>query len=143
MVQRRDPTSGLHRCLDRSDAVTEERRSLIDVGDHVRDTPERGRTITRRVRRTDDFDDDLAQPEEDLADRSSAEFAVPFPAGAQADGGQRLDGPTQVRREQHDVVDRDDAPARVNASAGSATSISSTLTVTDAAFRPSALALGR
>jgi hypothetical protein len=41
------------------------------------------------------------------------------------------------------VVDRDDAPARVNASAGSATSISSTLKVTDAAFRPSALALGR
>ena len=44
----------------------------------------------------DDLDDDLPEPEEDLADRSSAEFAVPFPARMHPDGCQRLDGPTQV-----------------------------------------------
>jgi hypothetical protein len=34
---------------------------------------------------------DRTEPEEGLADRSSAEFAVPFPAGVHTHGGQCAD----------------------------------------------------
>ena len=96
MVQRGDPTPRLHGVLDRCRAVAEERRSRVDVVDDVGDPPERGRTVACRPWRPDDLDDHFAEPEEDLADRLSAEFAVPLPARVYADGGQRFDRPTQV-----------------------------------------------
>ncbi len=85
MPERGDPTPGLHRVLDRCGAVTEERGGRVDVRDDVGDPPERRWTLARRLRRTDDLDDHLPEPEEDLADRSSAEFAVPFPARVHTD----------------------------------------------------------
>ena len=48
-------------------------------------------------RRTDDLDDHFPEPEEDLAHRLPAEFAVPLSARLQTDSGQRLDRPAQVR----------------------------------------------
>ena len=97
MPERGDLAAGLHRVLDRCCAVTEERGSRVDVRDDVRDPPESGWTLARFLRRTDDLDDHLAEPEEDLADRLSAEFAVPFAARLHTDSGQRFDRPTQVR----------------------------------------------
>jgi hypothetical protein len=94
MPERGDPATGLHRVLDRCRAVTEERGSRVDVCDDLRQSPERGRTLARCSRRSDGLHDHLAEPEEDLADRPPAEFAVPFPARLYTDSGQRLDRPT-------------------------------------------------
>src|ERR1700722_8932125 len=80
MPERRDPASGLHRILDRCCAIAEVGGGRVDVRDDVRDPPEGGWTLARSLWRTDDFDDDLPGPEEDLADRSSAELAVPLSA---------------------------------------------------------------
>ncbi len=77
-----DTASRLHRILNRCRAVTEERGRRVDVRDGVRHPPERGRTLARRIRSTDYLDDHLAEPKEDLADRSSVEFTVAFPGGS-------------------------------------------------------------
>lgn len=107
--ERGDPASGLHGRFDQRCAIAEIRGGRVDVRDDVRDAPERGWPLGRGLRRTDDLDDHLAEPEEDLTDRASAEFAVPLAARFGADTGQRLDRSTQVRRQQDDVVDRGDA----------------------------------
>src|SRR5271167_4178128 len=90
MPQRTDPASRLHRVLDRCRAVAEERGSCVDVRYNVSHPPERGRTLPGRSGRTDDLDDHFPEPEEDLADRSPAEFAVPLSARVHTDSGQRL-----------------------------------------------------
>jgi len=96
VAQRGDPPAGLHRIVDRSRAVTEERSSRVDVRHDVSHPPESGRTLACRIRRTDDFDDHFPESEEDLPDWSSAEFAVPLPSGGHTDSGERLDRPTEV-----------------------------------------------
>jgi len=97
MPERSDPASGLHRILDRCCAITEVGGSRVDVRDDVRNPPESGWTLARSLWRTDNFDDHLPEPEEDLADQSSAELTVPLPARFDTDGGQRFDRPTEVR----------------------------------------------
>ena len=76
MPERGDPPPGLHGILDRCCAITEVGGRHVDVRHDVRDPPESGRTLARSVGRTDDFDEHLPEPEEDLADRSAAELAV-------------------------------------------------------------------
>ena len=97
MPQRGDPAPRLYRIFDRCRVVTKERRSRVDVRDDIGDPPERRRALARRARRTDDLDYHLPEPEEDLSDRSSAEFAVPFSARVHADSRHRFDCPTQIR----------------------------------------------
>ena len=109
MPERGDPASRLHSVLYRCGVVTEEGGGGVDVGDDVRDSPQRRRTLTRRLRRADDLDDDLSEPKEDLADGSSTEFAVPFPPRMHANACQTLHRPAQIRREQHRVINRDHA----------------------------------
>ena len=97
MPERRDPASGLHRILDRGRAITEVGGGRVDVRNDARDTSEAGWTLARSLWRTDNFDDHLPEPEEDLADQSSAELTVPLPARFDTAGGQRFDRPTEVR----------------------------------------------
>jgi hypothetical protein len=65
MPERGDPASGLYRLLDRRGVVAEQRGGGVDVRDDVRDSPESGWALAGRLRRADDLDDHLTEPEED------------------------------------------------------------------------------
>ncbi len=67
MPERRDPASGLHRILDGCCAITEVGGGRVDVREDVGNPPQRGWTLARSFGRTDDFDDYLPGPKEDLA----------------------------------------------------------------------------
>lgn len=81
----------------------------VDIGDGVGDSPQARRSVGACLGRTDDLQDDCAEPIEDLPDGSSAEFGIAFPARLYPCGAQGRNGAFQVGRHHHDVVDVDDA----------------------------------